>query len=60
MVTFQLRASSTNTIENIPETPDLSAERAIADFARFVPGVTAGPLMFIIFGTTRTFREYGT
>ncbi|KAK1834335.1 hypothetical protein QBC39DRAFT_25543 [Podospora conica] len=58
VVTFQLRASSTNTIENIPETPDLSAGRAIADFARFAPGVTAGPLMFIIFGTTRTFREY--
>ncbi|KAK0746547.1 hypothetical protein B0T18DRAFT_326716 [Schizothecium vesticola] len=60
VVTFQLRASSTNKVENIPETPDLSAGRAIADFARFAPGVTAGPLMFVIFGTTRTFREYGT
>ncbi|KAK1756005.1 hypothetical protein QBC47DRAFT_402173 [Echria macrotheca] len=58
VINFQLRAASTNTKENIPPVPDLSAERAISDFILFLPGVCAGPLTFIVFGTTRTFRQY--
>jgi len=58
VINFQLRAAGTNSPENIPLVPDLSTERAISDFILFLPGVCAGPLTFIVFGTTRTFREY--
>ncbi|CCC06717.1 hypothetical protein SMACR_00744 [Sordaria macrospora] len=58
VIFFQLRATNTNTKENIPPEPDLSAARAQDDFALFVPGVSASLLIFIVFGTTRTFRDY--
>ncbi|GAB1316708.1 hypothetical protein MFIFM68171_06918 [Madurella fahalii] len=58
VIVFQLRAASTNDAENIPPEPDLGADRAKGDFALFAPGVSAGLLTFIVFGTTRTFREY--
>lgn len=58
VIKFQIRAASTNSPNNIPPVPDLSAERAVSDFLLFLPGVCAGPLTFIVFGTTRTFREY--
>lgn len=58
VVFFQHRAANTNTKENIPPEPDLSAARAQGDFALFVPGVSACLLIFIVFGTTRTFRDY--
>lgn len=58
VIFFQLRAANTNTKENIPPEPDLSAARAQGDFALFVPGVSASFLIFIVFGTTRTFRDH--
>ncbi|KAK1783133.1 hypothetical protein QBC45DRAFT_400866 [Copromyces sp. CBS 386.78] len=58
VIFFQLRAANTNTKENIPPEPDLSASRAQGDFALFVPGVSASLLVFIVFGTTRNFRDY--
>ncbi|KAK3996134.1 hypothetical protein QBC44DRAFT_377766 [Cladorrhinum sp. PSN332] len=58
VVNYQLRASSTNTVENMPESADLSAGRAISDCILYIPGATASLLTFLIFGTTRTFREY--
>ncbi|EAA33395.2 hypothetical protein GE21DRAFT_6482 [Neurospora crassa] len=58
VIFFQLRAANTNTKANIPPHPDLSAARARGDFALFCPGVSASLLIFIVFGTTRTFREY--
>lgn len=58
IIVFQLRAANTNDAENIPPEPDLGAERAKGDFALFVPGVSAGLLNFLVFGTTRTFRDY--
>ncbi|KAK3398222.1 hypothetical protein B0T20DRAFT_202777 [Sordaria brevicollis] len=58
VIFFQLRAANTNTKENIPPEPDLSAARAQGDFALFVPGVSASLLIFIVFGTTRTFRDH--
>ncbi|EGO59743.1 hypothetical protein NEUTE1DRAFT_121491 [Neurospora tetrasperma FGSC 2508] len=58
VIFFQLRAANTNTKDNIPPHPDLSAARARGDFALFCPGVSASLLIFIVFGTTRTFREY--
>ncbi|KAI0397549.1 hypothetical protein F5Y17DRAFT_348042 [Xylariaceae sp. FL0594] len=38
--------------------PDLSAERASASFYLFLPGNTPGIALFIVFGTTATFRAY--
>ncbi|KAJ4416235.1 hypothetical protein N0V85_002359 [Neurospora sp. IMI 360204] len=58
VIFFQHRAANTNNKENIPPEPDLSAARAQGDFALFVPGVSASLLIFIVFGTTRTFRDY--
>ncbi|KAK3312393.1 hypothetical protein B0H66DRAFT_449014, partial [Apodospora peruviana] len=55
---FQLRAANSNNKANIPEKPDLSASKAKTDFVLFVPGVSGSLLIFIVFGTTRTFREY--
>lgn len=37
---------------------DLSAARANSSFALFMPGVTASLITFVVFGTTRPFREY--
>ncbi|KAK4196310.1 hypothetical protein QBC40DRAFT_309997 [Triangularia verruculosa] len=58
VVMFQLRASQTNSVENVPREPDLSAGRAATDFVLYVPGVTAPVLGYLVFGTTRTFRDY--
>ncbi|KAK3390309.1 hypothetical protein B0H63DRAFT_110867 [Podospora didyma] len=58
VIFFQLRAAGNNTRQNIPAEPDLTAAKAIGDFALFLPGVTACPLAFVVFGTTRTFRDY--
>jgi hypothetical protein len=58
VINFQLRAAATNTKENIPPSADLSAGRAIGDFTLFIPGVSGAPLVFLVFGTTRTFRDY--
>ncbi|KAH8900055.1 hypothetical protein GQ53DRAFT_758172 [Thozetella sp. PMI_491] len=43
---------------HISPQPDLSAARATLDFVLFMPGVTASLLVFVVFGTTRTFRDY--
>ncbi len=58
VITFQLRAASTNNLANLPAEPDLSVSRARTDFALFAPGVTAVLFVFFVFGTTRTFRGY--
>jgi hypothetical protein len=58
VITFQLRAASTNDRANIPREPDLSVGRARGDFGLFAPAPTAVLFAFLVFGTTRTFREY--
>ncbi|KAK4125499.1 hypothetical protein N657DRAFT_268457 [Parathielavia appendiculata] len=58
VINFQLRAAATNNPANVPPEPDLSAGRAKGDFALFAPAPTATIFAFIVFGTTRTFREY--
>ncbi|KAK3939873.1 glycoside hydrolase [Diplogelasinospora grovesii] len=58
IILFELHAMSDNKAANIPAQPDLSAARAKADFANFAPGVSASLLTFVVFGTTRTFREH--
>lgn len=37
---------------------DLHVSRAISDIQAFVPGVSASILAFVVFGTTKAFREY--
>ncbi|KAJ2997915.1 hypothetical protein NUW58_g497 [Xylaria curta] len=46
-----------NRKEALPPKPDLSAARARVDFIEFMPGVSAGLLVFLVFGTTRTCRR---
>ncbi|KAK4149562.1 hypothetical protein C8A00DRAFT_18758 [Chaetomidium leptoderma] len=62
VINFQLRAAATNNNNNganvVPAEPDLSADRARGDFALFAPAPTAVLFAFVVFGTTRTFREY--
>jgi hypothetical protein len=57
-VYFQILSASKIKRQNIPSEPDLSAARARGDFALFIPGVSEGLLAFLVFGTTRTFRDY--
>jgi hypothetical protein len=58
VINFQLRAAQTNNPANVPPEPDLSAGRAKGDFGLFAPAPTAVLFAFLVFGTTRTFREY--
>lgn len=58
VVNFQLRAAGTNNRANVPPEPDLSAGRARGDFTLFAPAPTAVLFVILVFGTTRTFREY--
>lgn len=44
-------------LENLPPEPDISAARARGDFAQFLPGVSIGVLVFLVFGTTKTCRH---
>lgn len=37
---------------------NLSYQRAIGDISTFLPGVSASLLAFIVFGTTKSFRDY--
>lgn len=55
---FQLRAVTSNKRENIPEEPDLSIAKAKIDFTLFVPGISAPLLLYVVFGTTRAFRNF--
>ncbi|KAL7623790.1 hypothetical protein AAE478_005343 [Parahypoxylon ruwenzoriense] len=48
---------SNNTEERLGEAANLSAARARSDFLLFMPGVSTSLLVFIVFGTTRTFRR---
>ncbi|KAK7432655.1 hypothetical protein QQZ08_000864 [Neonectria magnoliae] len=43
---------------NLKDTADLSLQQAKSDFVFFLPGATPPLVAFIVFGTTRPFREY--
>ncbi|KZL83170.1 hypothetical protein CI238_04511 [Colletotrichum incanum] len=53
---FQLSSINNNKKDAALTEPDFSLERAKATFALFLPGVTPGIFLFIIFGTTKTCR----
>ncbi|KAL2266933.1 hypothetical protein VTJ83DRAFT_4210 [Remersonia thermophila] len=57
IINFQLRAASTNNPANVPPEPDLSVERARGDFILFAPAPTGVLFIFLVFGTTRAFRQ---
>ncbi|KAI1152943.1 hypothetical protein F4825DRAFT_475347 [Nemania diffusa] len=46
-----------NKKEVLPPEPDISARRARVDFLEFIPGVSTGLLVFLVFGTTRTCKR---
>ncbi|KAI0420373.1 hypothetical protein F5X98DRAFT_25752 [Xylaria grammica] len=46
-----------NREEVLPEQPDISAARAVVDFVEFIPGVSTGLLVFLVFGTTKTCKR---
>ncbi|KAI1410994.1 hypothetical protein F5Y13DRAFT_201747 [Hypoxylon sp. FL1857] len=48
---------SNHTKEKLGDAANLSAEKAKNDFLLFMPGVSTSLLVFIVFGTTRTFRK---
>lgn len=50
-------AASTKDTTAIGSEPDLSASRAFGENLIYVPGVSSGYLVFIVFGTTRPFRR---
>ncbi|TLS30994.1 hypothetical protein PpBr36_02620 [Pyricularia pennisetigena] len=55
---FQIMAVTNATSDLAAAEPDLSPERASADWIFFMPGVTPGLFIFIIFGTTTPLRRY--
>ncbi|KAM0282676.1 hypothetical protein ACHAQH_002873 [Verticillium albo-atrum] len=57
-IVFQLGSSQRNKRELIGAEPDFSMDRLQADLLVFIPGVTASVLTFVVFGTTKTFRDY--
>ncbi|KAI1480704.1 hypothetical protein F4774DRAFT_424662 [Daldinia eschscholtzii] len=59
LITILLEISqlSNHTMEKLGESANLSKERATNDFLLFLPGVSTSLLVFIVFGTTRTFRK---
>lgn len=57
-VTVQLGFANVNAQDRLPAQPDLSLERLHGDLLTFLPGVSASLLTFIVFGTTKTFRDY--
>lgn len=57
-VTFQLSSAQSNAQDSLPAEPDLTLERLQGDLLNFMPGVSASLLTFVVFGTTKAFREY--
>ncbi|KAK6827974.1 hypothetical protein PG990_009605 [Apiospora arundinis] len=56
-IIFQITAQKNNNRDAVAKAPDLSAERAVSMMLFNIPGVTASLLAFVVFGTTRPFRE---
>ncbi|KAK8090863.1 hypothetical protein PG994_000368 [Apiospora phragmitis] len=56
-IIFQIAAQQNNNRDAAAAVPDMSAGRAISVTYFNMPGVTASLLAFVVFGTTRPFRE---
>ncbi|TDZ25643.1 hypothetical protein Cob_v000832 [Colletotrichum orbiculare MAFF 240422] len=57
-IMFQVSSARQNTRDSLNDTPDLSTSRLHTDLVLFLPGVSASLLTFVVFGTTKTFRDY--
>ncbi|WQF80216.1 hypothetical protein CDEST_05230 [Colletotrichum destructivum] len=57
-IMFQVTSARQNTRDSLSDSPDLSTERLHLDLLLFIPGVSASLLTFVVFGTTKTFRDY--
>ncbi|KAI2632715.1 hypothetical protein GGS26DRAFT_89713 [Hypomontagnella submonticulosa] len=57
MILLEISQLSNHTKEKLGEAANLSADKAKNDFLLFMPGVSTSLLVFIVFGTTRTFRK---
>ncbi|KAI0017538.1 hypothetical protein F4780DRAFT_591236 [Xylariomycetidae sp. FL0641] len=57
-ILFQLLARRNANIDALADKPDLSAARAQSTTVLFLPGVSPSLLAFIVFGTTKPFREF--
>ncbi|KAH8884370.1 hypothetical protein GQ53DRAFT_618258, partial [Thozetella sp. PMI_491] len=55
---FQVSSVQNNRQDAVSTKPDFSAQRAIPKILLFMPGVTPGVMMFLVFGTTKVFRTY--
>ncbi|KAH8677573.1 hypothetical protein BX600DRAFT_131645 [Xylariales sp. PMI_506] len=58
IILFQLNSARNTSSGNTTAAPDLSAAKASSDFVSFMPGCVPGVLVFIVFGTSRPFREH--
>nr|XP_036588323.1 glycoside hydrolase [Colletotrichum truncatum]KAF6799696.1 glycoside hydrolase [Colletotrichum truncatum] len=57
-IMFQVSSARQNSRDFLNDGPDLSTERLHSDLILFLPGVSASLLTFVVFGTTKTFRDY--
>ncbi|KAI1877073.1 uncharacterized protein JN550_001145 [Neoarthrinium moseri] len=57
LATFQVTGQQNNTAVFLSHAPNLSAEKAIRMSLQDLPGVTASLIPFVVFGTTKQFRE---
>ncbi|WYZ45328.1 hypothetical protein EsH8_VIII_000644 [Colletotrichum jinshuiense] len=57
-ILFQVSSAQENSRVSMSDGPDLSTERLHLDLILFLPGVSASLLTFVVFGTTKTFRDY--
>ncbi|KAH6659227.1 hypothetical protein BKA67DRAFT_8593 [Truncatella angustata] len=55
--TFQVNGQQNNTVDSLSDRPNASASTAIRSSLQDLPGVTASLIPFIVFGTTRPFRQ---
>jgi hypothetical protein len=57
IATFQVTGQQNNTVDFLSARPNTSADKAIRVALQDLPGVTASLIPFIVFGTTKPFRE---
>ncbi|KAK6194236.1 Chromosome transmission fidelity protein 18 [Pestalotiopsis sp. IQ-011] len=57
ITTFQVTGQQNNSVDYLSDAPNTSASKAIRVAVQDLPGVTASLVPFIVFGTTRPFRE---
>jgi len=58
IVIFTLFQASNNASLAASGGPNHSVQNAIADILFFIPGVTASLVVFLVFGTTKSWRQY--